>query len=207
MSLTIFVCNIVFFLNQFSVSWPLFLKNFFSIIFVYCAVCCTLPKWKKASQQAFRQDLHATQKSNFLGVSKTQKKERRVFSEASVPVLVVYFRQWAPGNAFSTGGSSNKSLLTADVKNRKLIGVTREPMEQAMKSFNIPVSVLCKRNNTILDILVGKKETAGKLSENLLTTKSVWLQTKYMGPRKTNITFHSVYGHNRWASGGLFQPF
>lgn len=37
------------------------------------------------------------------------------------------------------------------------MGVIREPMEQAMKSFNIPVSVLCKRNNTIFRYAGGQE--------------------------------------------------
>lgn len=49
----------------------------------------------------------------------------------------------------------------------------------------------CKSNST-WDILLAMEATAKALAGNMLTAKSQKLQTKYMGTRKTRITWHEV---------------
>lgn len=80
------------------------------------------------------------------------------------------------------------SLLTTDVKFRKLVGVSREMIEKARKSLNI----LVKRSNIMWYILLSKEEAAKKLAESILIAKSVRLQTEYMDTRKTRVTLHGV---------------
>lgn len=52
------------------------------------------------------------------------------------------------------------SLLTTDVKTRKLVGVSRETIEEALTSLNIGASVLTKQSNTMSDILLASEEVA-----------------------------------------------
>lgn len=46
------------------------------------------------------------------------------------------------------------SLLAIDVKSRKLIAVSRETMEEALKNLNIGPKVLARRLNAMSDILL-----------------------------------------------------
>lgn len=63
-------------------------------------------------------------------------------------------------------------------------------MEEALKSFQIVPKVLAKRSNVIWDILLVNVEEAKRLARSVLTTKTVRLQTEYMGTRCTKITLH-----------------
>lgn len=84
------------------------------------------------------------------------------------------------------------SLFTMDVKTSKPIGVNRDCMEEALKSLNIEAKVLARRSNAMWDILLATKDSAKALAGNILTTKSVRLQTEYLGTRKTRVTLHGV---------------
>lgn len=83
-------------------------------------------------------------------------------------------------------------LLTTDVKTRKLIGVSRDLMEESLMSFNIGAKVLTHRSNDMWDLLLVTEEAVKSLTGNILTTKSVRLQTEYTGTQKTRITLHGV---------------
>lgn len=72
-------------------------------------------------------------------------------------------------------------LLTTDVKRRKLIGVRRDVIEESLMSFNIGAKVLTHRSNDMWVLLLVTEETAKSLTGNILTTKSVRLQTEYTG--------------------------
>lgn len=76
------------------------------------------------------------------------------------------------------------SLLTSDVKTRKLIGVSREAVEEALKYLQIVPKILAKRSNVMWDL------EAKKLAGSFLMTKSLWLQTEYVGTRQTRVTLH-----------------
>lgn len=68
-----------------------------------------------------------------------------------------------------------------NVKMRKLIGVNREIMEEALNSLNIGAKTLACCSKAMWDILLPIEEVAKSLAGNILTTKSVRLQTEYMG--------------------------
>lgn len=84
------------------------------------------------------------------------------------------------------------SLLTVDVKTRKLTVVSREMMEEALKTLNIGAKILSRRSSMMWDILLASEEAAKALAGSTLTTKMLRLQTKYMGTWKTCITLHRV---------------
>lgn len=84
------------------------------------------------------------------------------------------------------------SLLTLDVKSRKLRGVIREVMEEAFKTLNIDPKVLAKRSHAMWDIL--------------LVTKSVRLQTEYLDTRKSGITLYGVLLDISEDQVGTFLP-
>lgn len=46
------------------------------------------------------------------------------------------------------------SLLTTDVKSRKLIWVSRETMDETLKGLKIDPKILDRRSNALLDILL-----------------------------------------------------
>lgn len=54
------------------------------------------------------------------------------------------------------------SMLTIDVKPMKLIGVSREVMEEALKSLIIGAQKLIHRTNTMWDILLAIQEVFGR---------------------------------------------
>lgn len=76
------------------------------------------------------------------------------------------------------------SLLTTDVKTCKLVGVSREAIEEAFKSLARP--------NVMWDILLATKDEVNQIAGNILMTKAVWLQTEYMGTQRTRIALHWV---------------
>lgn len=97
------------------------------------------------------------------------------------------------------------SLLTMDVKTRKLTGVSREIMEEALKNLNIASKVLTRKINTMLDILLTTVKETKTLAGSILTTKSVRLQTEYLDAWKMKITLHGMpldISENYW--GGPF---
>lgn len=72
------------------------------------------------------------------------------------------------------------SLLMTDVKTCKLVGVSREAIEEAFKSLTRP--------NVIWDILLATKDESKQIAGNILMTKALWLQTEYMGTHRTRIS-------------------
>lgn len=70
------------------------------------------------------------------------------------------------------------SLLTTDRKTRKFIAATREIMEESLKALHIEASVLARMSNAMCDILLSTEEVVLALVGNVLTIKSVRLQTE-----------------------------
>lgn len=102
--------------------------------------------------------------------------------------------------ALNTVTSRTISLLPTDIKTRKLIGVIRVVMEEALKIIKKAPKILAKRSNAMWDVLLATEEEAKGLAGNVLTTKALHLKTKYMGTRRTKITAHSV-------KSGMFPVF
>lgn len=97
-------------------------------------------------------------------------------------------------------------MLSTDIKSRNLIGVNKEAMKEPIKCLIIGAKVLaCK---CLWDILLVTEDALKVLAGNILTTKSVRLQTEYMGIRKTNVTFHeaSLYIGVGGANWGFSLP-
>lgn len=69
------------------------------------------------------------------------------------------------------------SLLTTDVKTCKLVGISREAIEEAFKSLTRP--------NVMWDILLATKDEAKQIAGNILMTKALRLQTAYMRTHRT----------------------
>lgn len=65
-------------------------------------------------------------------------------------------------------------------------------MQEALKTLNVSPRVLARRSNALWDILLANEEEAKKLAGSILTTKTVRMQTEYMGTRKTRVTVHGV---------------
>lgn len=84
------------------------------------------------------------------------------------------------------------SLLTMDIKSRRFMNINRKGMEEALKSLNIGAEVLDRKSNTRWDILPATEDATKSMAGNILTTKSVRLQTEYMGTRKTKVTMHNI---------------
>lgn len=83
-------------------------------------------------------------------------------------------------------------LLATNVKTHKLSAVNRDCREEALKILNIGAKVLARRSNAMWDILFATEDSAKALAGNILTTKSVRLQTECLGTRKTRVTLHRV---------------
>lgn len=94
--------------------------------------------------------------------------------------------------AFMAVKKKTVSLLTSDIKSRKLIGVSRETMEEVLKVLQISPKVLARRSNAMWDILLPTEQDAKQIAGNILTTKNLRLQTEYMDTRRTRITVHGV---------------
>lgn len=71
-------------------------------------------------------------------------------------------------------------LLRTDVKTRKLIGVDRVIMEEALKSLRIVAKILERRSNAMWDILLATEDAANSLDGSITITKAVRLQTEYL---------------------------
>lgn len=65
-------------------------------------------------------------------------------------------------------------------------------MEEALKSLKIAPKLLARVSRAKWEILLGSEEEAKSLAGNTLTTRSLRLQTEYLGTRKTKITVHGV---------------
>lgn len=74
------------------------------------------------------------------------------------------------------------SLLTPDVNIRKLVGFSRERMEEARKSLEIIVKVLTKRSNAMWEILLTSDEETKALVESILTDLEVRMQKSIWAP-------------------------
>lgn len=70
-------------------------------------------------------------------------------------------------------------LFTTDVKTRKLIGVNRLIMEEALKSLRIAAKILARRSNAMWHILLDTEDATKSLDGNITITKAVRLQTEY----------------------------
>lgn len=60
------------------------------------------------------------------------------------------------------------SLLTTNIKSSKLIGSSREIMEDALKCLNIGTKVLTRRSNAMWDILLQTEDVAKVLTGSIL---------------------------------------
>lgn len=78
------------------------------------------------------------------------------------------------------------------LKDPKFCVKLMEIMEVTPKSLNIGAKVLTHRSNTMWDILLPMEDVAKSLTGNIPTSKSVGLQTEYMGCRKTEVALHGV---------------
>lgn len=83
-------------------------------------------------------------------------------------------------------------MLTTDVKSWKLIAVSRETIEEALKNLSIEPKMLPRRSNVMWNILLATEQEARQLVRSVLMSKAVWLQIEYMGIRGTKITIHGV---------------
>lgn len=61
-------------------------------------------------------------------------------------------------SALGAVATSKISLITTDVKIRKLIGVSKKTLEEALRSINIAANVLAKWNNSMWYILLASEE-------------------------------------------------
>lgn len=60
---------------------------------------------------------------------------------------------------------------------RQLIAVSRENMEEAIKSLDIGDKVLARKSRDMWDILLASDDEGNSLSGSIMTTKLVRLQT------------------------------
>lgn len=88
--------------------------------------------------------------------------------------------------------NSMPSNTESPVKTWKLIGVSSESMEIALKSLQITSKVLTRRTNALWDLLLSTEQQAKELAGSILNTKHFRLQTEYMGSRRTKVTIHGV---------------
>lgn len=86
-------------------------------------------------------------------------------------------------------------LLAIDVRTQRLIGVSKETLEEALKSFKIGPEILARMSNALWDILLATVEEAKKLAGSTLATNSVRLQTDYLATRRTKMAVHGVLVH------------
>lgn len=85
------------------------------------------------------------------------------------------------------------TLLTSNVKSLKLIGVSRETVEETLKKLNIAPKVLARRTNAIWEILLATEREVKQLTGSLLVIGSLRLQTEYMGIPKSR--YMGCQGH------------
>lgn len=76
------------------------------------------------------------------------------------------------------------SQLPTNANTRKLMGVSRETMEEALKSLKVGPKILARRSKTMCDILLITEQEARQLTGSIFTAKTVRFQTKYMGTER-----------------------
>lgn len=109
--------------------------------------------------------------------------------------------------AFDAVNTRTISLLTTDVKSRNLISVCRETMEEALKSLKTKTRILARWSRVMWDLLLTSEQEAKKLSGNVSTSKTLCLQTEYMGTWRTQVMVHRVpIDIKEDRLGGLFCP-
>lgn len=63
-------------------------------------------------------------------------------------------------------------------------------MEEALKALHIRPKILARRTNALWDILLQSEEQTKELAGSILSTKTLHLQTEYMGTCRTKVTIH-----------------
>lgn len=123
---------------------------------------------------------------NQLGPPLSQKKDAAYYDR-----MREEYRDFIKGNklltileALNVVTTMTISLLTTDVKTCKLVGISREAIEEAFKSLTRP--------NVMWDILLATKDEAKQIAGNILMTKALRLQTAYMRTHRTRIALHWV---------------
>ena len=84
------------------------------------------------------------------------------------------------------------SLLTHSLKLKRVVNVTREIMEQQVRSCGVPALSVTRRGYGLWDVLMATEEEAAKVWAGDHTTQLYRLQPEYMGKRRTTITIHNV---------------
>lgn len=79
-----------------------------------------------------------------------------------------------------------------NVKIQKLLTISRDTLEEAIKSLQIALKVVSKRSHTMWNILLSLLEGAKCLAGSVLMTKDVRLRTEYMSTHKMWISLHGV---------------
>lgn len=69
-------------------------------------------------------------------------------------------------------------------------------MEEVIKSLSIGTKIFARRTRAMWDILLASEDAAMSLAGSILTTKSVRLQTEYLGTRKMKVILHGVPLYN-----------
>lgn len=161
-----FVCKICFIVDPVlgkltTVSYPLlfiFIFNLLNLFFwLYVTFC-------QDGRGAAGGTDHPTTKKDFWGSAVPRKKNATHFEEMQSQYQEI-------ASVLERVATRTVSLLTADVKTRKLVGVSREIMWSSWKSFDIPARVLCKRIDAMWDILLKKKETVEKQNNSPRSTR------------------------------------
>lgn len=79
-------------------------------------------------------------------------------------------------DVLSTVNTRTISLLTTNVKSRKLSGISRKTTKEDLKSLKIIPKVWARRSNAQWDILLVTKQEAKQLADSILATKCVHLR-------------------------------
>lgn len=121
------------------------------------------------------------------------------------------YTQFTKGNEFLTIPGAPEaviirtiSLLMNVVTARRLIVISGDTMEEAVKSLQIKPKFLAKRSNTKWDIPLPNVKEANMWTGSVLMYKLVRLQTEYMGSWSTRITLHVVPMDFREEQPGVF---
>lgn len=96
------------------------------------------------------------------------------------------------------------SLLTTNIKSRKLISVKRDGMVEALKSLNIGVKVLARRTNAMWDILLVSEEKAKSFHWGHSGNKGRKAANVEHGHQKDQITLHRVSMYIKEEHLGIF---
>lgn len=117
-----------------------------------------------------------------------------VMSSLTAKVWEVHIRKWTLTHsfAFESVNTNTICLLTTVVKTHMLMDFNREIMEETLKSLNTGAKVYVRCSIAIWGIVLQKAEAAKSLAGDILTTKSVRIQTEYMRRRKTKVPLHRI---------------